>query len=175
MMRASPYLEEARRPVATVYYFIKPCSAASVRWVTHAGGAELKNHGLCRRKQLRQSFRESRSHAERERKAYAIGATVPSQVDANGPRLAQRAKFRRTMGMHYPSPAARMIRNNPAPTATAPVARETCSPAGARRREHNGKRYGYLRLPRPSARNGSYQGVSCRPRRLSTTGEFGPK
>jgi len=35
--------------------------------------------------------------------------------------------------MRHPSPAARAIRNNPAPTATAPVARATRSPAGARR------------------------------------------
>jgi hypothetical protein len=36
-------------------------------------------------------------------------------------------------GMRHPSPAARAIRNNPAPTTTAPMARATRSPAGARR------------------------------------------
>jgi hypothetical protein len=35
--------------------------------------------------------------------------------------------------MRHPSPAARAIRNNPAPTTTAPMARAMCSPAGARR------------------------------------------
>jgi len=35
--------------------------------------------------------------------------------------------------MRHPSPAARAIRNNPATTTTAPVARATRSPAGARR------------------------------------------
>ena len=35
--------------------------------------------------------------------------------------------------MRHPSPAARAIRNNPAPTTTAPMARATRSPAGARR------------------------------------------
>jgi hypothetical protein len=38
-----------------------------------------------------------------------------------------------TCGMRHPSPAARAIRNNPAPTTTAPMARATRSPAGARR------------------------------------------
>jgi hypothetical protein len=38
-----------------------------------------------------------------------------------------------TMPMRHPSPAARPIRNNPAPTTTAPMARATRSPAGARR------------------------------------------
>src|SRR5713101_4042159 len=38
-----------------------------------------------------------------------------------------------TMRMRHPSPAARAIRNNPAPTTTAPMARATRSPAGARR------------------------------------------
>src|SRR5271157_5462507 len=36
-------------------------------------------------------------------------------------------------GMRHPSPAARAIRNNPAPTTTAPMARATRSLAGARR------------------------------------------
>jgi hypothetical protein len=35
--------------------------------------------------------------------------------------------------VRHPSPAARAIRNNPAPTTTAPLARATRSPAGARR------------------------------------------
>src|SRR5712691_9339706 len=47
--------------------------------------------------------------------------------------LACWAKFRCTMRMRHPSPAARAIRNNPAPTTTAPMARATRSPAGARR------------------------------------------
>ena len=38
-----------------------------------------------------------------------------------------------TCGMRHPSPAACAIRNNPAPTTTAPMARATRSPAGARR------------------------------------------
>ena len=37
------------------------------------------------------------------------------------------------MRMRHPSPAARAIRNNPAPTTTTPMARATRSPAGARR------------------------------------------
>ena len=40
---------------------------------------------------------------------------------------------RGTMRMRHPSSAARAIRNNPAPTRTAPMARATRSPAGARR------------------------------------------
>jgi hypothetical protein len=36
-------------------------------------------------------------------------------------------------GMRHPSPADRAIRNNPAPTTRAPIARATRSPAGARR------------------------------------------
>ena len=39
----------------------------------------------------------------------------------------------RAMRMRHPSPAARAIRTNPAPTTMAPVARATSSPAGARR------------------------------------------
>ena len=34
---------------------------------------------------------------------------------------------------YHPSPTARAIRNNPAPTTTAPMARATSSPTGARR------------------------------------------
>ena len=41
--------------------------------------------------------------------------------------------FRHHRGMRHPSPAARAIRNNPAATTTAPMARATRSPAGARR------------------------------------------
>jgi hypothetical protein len=37
------------------------------------------------------------------------------------------------MRMRHPSPAARAIKNKPATTTTAPVARATRSPAGARR------------------------------------------
>jgi hypothetical protein len=40
---------------------------------------------------------------------------------------------RGTMRMRHPSPAARAIRNSPAPPTTAPMARATRSPAGARR------------------------------------------
>src|SRR5690348_12371818 len=36
-------------------------------------------------------------------------------------------------GMRHPSPAARAIRNSPAPRTAAPMARATRSPAGARR------------------------------------------
>src|SRR5216683_2261196 len=45
-----------------------------------------------------------------------------------------RRRFRRcAMRMRHPSPAASAIRNDPAPTTTAPMARATRSPAGARR------------------------------------------
>jgi hypothetical protein len=37
-----------------------------------------------------------------------------------------------TIGMRHPSPAARAIKNKPTPTTTAPMARATRSPAGAR-------------------------------------------
>ena len=44
--------------------------------------------------------------------------------------------------MRHPSPAARAIRNNPAPTTTAPMARATRSPAGARRSTVMAARHG---------------------------------
>jgi hypothetical protein len=47
----------------------------------------------------------------------------------NRARRARWAKFRCTMRMRHPSPAARVIRNNPAPTTKAPMARATRSPA----------------------------------------------
>ncbi len=37
----------------TEYYSIKPCFAASVRWVTHVGGDELKSQRLCGYEQRR--------------------------------------------------------------------------------------------------------------------------
>jgi hypothetical protein len=39
----------------------------------------------------------------------------------------------RSLRIDHPSPAARAIRNNPAPTTTAPIARAVRSSAGARR------------------------------------------
>jgi hypothetical protein len=60
-------------------------------------------------------------------------ATSPPQGSRVANRRACSTKFMRTMQMPHPSPAARAIRDNPATTTTAPMARATRSPAGARR------------------------------------------
>ena len=62
------FSKAARRPGTTEYYLIGPCFAASVRWVTQAGGDGPKGRWPCGREQLR--------HEVMMRKVIAVSVTT---------------------------------------------------------------------------------------------------
>ena len=101
--------------------FLQPMLFCSALWHSH---------------QARWMFGGLSAKLSRSRRPYAIRISRPESdnfaigFDSNQPRW---AKFRCSMRMRHPSPAARAIRNNSAATVTAPTARATRSPAGARR------------------------------------------
>src|SRR5213595_819162 len=96
----------------------------------HAGpGAEFV-HGLEHRHHGADLARLTVQHFANEQHRDLPGWNELGLLDASYSPLTVR---RSGAVVRHPSPAARAIRNNPAPRATAPVARATRSPAGTRR------------------------------------------